>query len=64
MSSRKRTKSNFLYSEHLVTDALHGYLVMSFSLCAFISLFWLREQIVHGGGPDWLDEPAPQEEVS
>ena len=25
------------------------------TLLAFISLVWLREQILHGGGPDWLD---------
>ena len=25
------------------------------TLCAFISLVWLREQILHGGGPDWLE---------
>ena len=25
------------------------------TLGAFISIVWLREQILHGGGPDWLD---------
>lgn len=28
---------------------------MTLTLLAFIGLVWLREQIVHGGGPDWLD---------
>lgn len=26
------------------------------TLCAFIGLVWLREQILHGGGPDWLEQ--------
>lgn len=32
------------------------------TLCAFISLVWLREQIVHGGAPQWLEQhqPPPQ----
>ena len=33
------------------------------SVCAFIVLVWLREQITVHGGPDWLeaqDEPLPQ----
>ena len=34
------------------------------TLCAFISLVWLREQIVMNGGPEWLEpnvvEPLPQ----
>ena len=36
---------------------------MACTLCAFISLVWLREQIVTNGGPDWLEpnnEPLPQ----
>ena len=28
---------------------------MTLTLLAFIGLVWLREQIVHGGGPEWLD---------
>ena len=28
------------------------------SICAFIVLVWLREQIVVHGGPDWLDAEA------
>ena len=35
------------------------------TLCAFISLVWLREQIVHGGPPNWLEHnhqpPAPHQ---
>ena len=32
---------------------------MACTLCAFISLVWLREQILHGGGPDWLEQDVP-----
>ena len=28
---------------------------MTLTLLAFIGLVWLREQILHGGGPEWLD---------
>ena len=28
------------------------------SICAFIVLVWLREQIVVHGGPDWLEAEA------
>jgi hypothetical protein len=27
------------------------------TLCVFLSLVWLREHILHGGGPEWLDVP-------
>lgn len=34
------------------------------TLCAFISLVWLREQILMNGGPEWLEpnnnDAAPQ----
>ena len=33
------------------------------TLCAFISLVWLREQIITNGGPAWLEpnaDPLPQ----
>ena len=36
---------------------------MSCTLCAFVSLIWLREQIVHGGqGLDWWRELAEADE--
>eukprot|EP00058_Branchiostoma_floridae_P019098 XP_002604587.1 hypothetical protein BRAFLDRAFT_92810 [Branchiostoma floridae] len=56
---------DMLSTENLMSDCLQGCFVVTCSLCAFISLVWLREQIVHGGGPQWLeqqnnqDEPAP-----
>ena len=43
----------------MVTDVLQGCFVVGCTLCAFISLVWLREQVLHGGGPDWLED-GPQ----
>lgn len=40
----------------MATDILHGCVVVLCTLCAFIGLVWLREQILHGGGPDWLEQ--------
>lgn len=42
--------------ENLASDCFHGCFVVTCTLCAFISLVWLREQILHGGGPDWLEQ--------
>jgi len=39
-----------------VSDCFQGCFIVTCTLCTFISLVWLREQILHGGGPDWLDE--------
>jgi len=46
-------------TENLLTDSFHGCFVVTFTLCAFISLVWLREQILHGGGPEWLEQDNP-----
>uniref|UniRef100_A0A915KD79 RING-type E3 ubiquitin transferase n=1 Tax=Romanomermis culicivorax TaxID=13658 RepID=A0A915KD79_ROMCU len=40
-------------SENLFSDCFTGMLIMSLSLCAFVSLVWLREQIIHGGPLNW-----------
>lgn len=45
----------------MATDILHGSVVVLCTLCAFIGLVWLREQILHGGGPDWLEEDIQNE---
>ncbi|XP_067934672.1 E3 ubiquitin-protein ligase MARCHF6-like [Watersipora subatra] len=45
---------DMLSTENIGTDALQGTFVVFCSLCIFISLVWLREQLVHGGIPDWL----------
>ena len=49
----------FFISENVIGDILHGCLVVTCTLCAFISLVWLREQILHGGGPEWLELVVP-----
>ncbi|GIY19999.1 e3 ubiquitin-protein ligase MARCHF6 [Caerostris darwini] len=43
-------------TENLFSDSLYGCCVVTCTLCAFISLVWLREQILHGGGPEWLEQ--------
>lgn len=50
---------NFDCSENIASDCFHGCFVVACTLCAFISLVWLREQILHGGGPDWLEQDVP-----
>ena len=47
-------------TDHILTDVLQGGLVVFCSLGAFICLLWLREQILTGGGPVWL-QPAESE---
>ncbi|BFZ13209.1 hypothetical protein BsWGS_16248 [Bradybaena similaris] len=47
---------DMLSTENLAGDCFQGCLVVTCTLCAFISLVWLREQILHGGGPDWLEQ--------
>ncbi|GIY71172.1 e3 ubiquitin-protein ligase MARCHF6 [Caerostris extrusa] len=39
-----------------IFSTLYGCCVVTCTLCAFISLVWLREQILHGGGPEWLEQ--------
>jgi E3 ubiquitin-protein ligase MARCH6 len=46
---------DMLSTENIVSDILQGGFVVLCSLAAFISLVWLREQILSGGGPDWLE---------
>lgn len=43
--------------ESLANDILRGSFVVTCTLIAFIGLVWLREQIIHAGGPDWLQLP-------
>ncbi|KAJ8277712.1 hypothetical protein GJAV_G00078920 [Gymnothorax javanicus] len=51
---------DMLSTENLLADCLQGCFVVTCTLCAFISLVWLREQIVHGGAPQWLDQNQQQ----
>ncbi|XP_047224074.1 E3 ubiquitin-protein ligase MARCHF6-like isoform X2 [Girardinichthys multiradiatus] len=46
---------DMLSTQNLLADCLQGCFVVTCTLCAFISLVWLREQIVHGGAPQWLE---------
>lgn len=46
---------NVFSTENILTDILQGCAVVSLTLLAFIGLVWLREQILHGGGPAWLE---------
>lgn len=48
-----------LCRQNLLADCLQGCFVVTCTLCAFISLVWLREQIVHGGAPQWLEPNQP-----
>ncbi|KAI4498574.1 hypothetical protein M0802_006280 [Mischocyttarus mexicanus] len=60
---------DILSAENISSDVFHGCFVVTCTLFAFIGLVWLREQILHAGGPDWLerdniqlppiDNPAP-----
>ncbi|XP_060080284.1 E3 ubiquitin-protein ligase MARCHF6-like [Ylistrum balloti] len=50
---------DMLSTDNLASDCFHGCFVVTCTLCAFISLVWLREQILHGGGPDWLEQENP-----
>lgn len=52
---------DMLSAENIASDIFHGCFVVTCTLFAFIGLVWLREQILHGGGPDWLEreDPAP-----
>ncbi|KAF7213978.1 E3 ubiquitin-protein ligase MARCHF6 [Nothobranchius furzeri] len=47
---------DMLSTDNLLADCLQGCFVVTCTLCAFISLVWLREQIVHGGAPQWLEQ--------
>lgn len=46
---------DMLSTDNIISDILQGGFVVLCSLAAFISLVWLREQILSGGGPDWLE---------
>ncbi|XP_060521489.1 E3 ubiquitin-protein ligase MARCHF6 [Cylas formicarius] len=54
-----------LSTENLAADIFQGCFVVCCTLFAFAGLVWLREQILHGGGPDWLQRddivPAGEE---
>ncbi|XP_058793863.1 E3 ubiquitin-protein ligase MARCHF6 isoform X2 [Phymastichus coffea] len=41
--------------ENISSDVFHGCFVIACTLVTFLGLVWLREQILHAGGPDWLE---------
>ncbi|XP_049296462.1 E3 ubiquitin-protein ligase MARCHF6 [Anopheles funestus] len=47
-------------TENITIDVFRGCFVVTCTLFTFIGLVWLREQIIHGGGPDWLEQDDPQ----
>ncbi|XP_068604928.1 E3 ubiquitin-protein ligase MARCHF6-like [Brachionichthys hirsutus] len=49
---------DMISAENLLSDCLQGCFVVACTLCTFISLIWLREQI-HGGAPQWLEQNPP-----
>ncbi|KAL2733842.1 E3 ubiquitin-protein ligase MARCH6 [Vespula squamosa] len=51
---------DMLSAENISTDVFHGCFVVTCTLFAFIGLVWLREQILHAGGPDWLERDNVQ----
>ncbi|KAL4708685.1 hypothetical protein ACJJTC_010630 [Scirpophaga incertulas] len=46
---------DILSAENLTKDVCSGCLVVFCTVFLFICLVWLREQILHGGGPDWIE---------
>ncbi|XP_015110584.1 E3 ubiquitin-protein ligase MARCH6 isoform X2 [Diachasma alloeum] len=50
---------DMISTENISSDVFHGCFVVTCTLFAFIGLVWLREQILHAGGPDWLERDAP-----
>lgn len=51
---------DMLSTENISSDVFHGCFVVTCTLFAFIGLVWLREQILHAGGPDWLERDNAQ----
>ncbi|XP_077982341.1 E3 ubiquitin-protein ligase MARCHF6-like [Glandiceps talaboti] len=56
LSSLLTLPIDMLSTDNILSDCFQGCFVVTCTLCAFISLVWLREQILHGGGPEWLEE--------
>ncbi|XP_049874552.1 E3 ubiquitin-protein ligase MARCHF6 [Pectinophora gossypiella] len=57
---------DIISAENLAKDVFSGCFVVTCTLFSFIGLVWLREQIMHGGGPDWMERenlpvPAPED---
>ena len=51
---------DIISTENISSDVFHGCFVISCTLFTFLGLVWLREQILHAGGPDWLERDNVQ----
>ncbi|XP_075248827.1 E3 ubiquitin-protein ligase MARCHF6-like isoform X3 [Convolutriloba macropyga] len=40
---------------NFLTDVFYGAFIVSASIAAFVALVWLREQIINGAAPEWMD---------
>nr|XP_039255512.1 E3 ubiquitin-protein ligase MARCHF6-like [Styela clava] len=50
---------DMLSTENVGQDILCGSLVVACTMASFIGLVWLREQIMNGGMPGWLNRNGP-----
>ncbi|CAN9503334.1 unnamed protein product [Ophioblennius macclurei] len=50
---------DMLSTQNLLIDCLQGCVIVMCTLCSFVSLVWLREQVIHGGAPHWLEQNQP-----
>lgn len=51
-------------TENITADVFRGGFVMTCTVFSFIGLMWLRDQILHGGGPDWLERDDPVQPIN
>lgn len=49
-------------TENIGSDIFQGCFVVTCTLFAFAGLVWLREQILHGGGPEWLQRVGVEQQ--
>ena len=41
-------------SQNLLLDGIYGLIIVFVTLLGFITLVWLKDQLMHGAGPTWL----------
>ncbi|KAA3677474.1 E3 ubiquitin-protein ligase MARCH6, partial [Paragonimus westermani] len=49
---------DMLSTRYLMQDCLQGFTIVFLALAAFLGYISLREQLLHGGGPAWLEQVA------
>lgn len=52
---------NLFSTENIAIDIGKGSVIVSIFLCTFISLVWLREQIMIGGAPGFMHLIEPSD---